>query len=147
MNRKSVAFFVFWAGCALIVAAGFGLLSAAAADMLSTENEQPLPLATPAFRIYLPAMMRVPLPTSCVAPPPMMEAWWPLDELAGPTAADIAGFPTNGTHINGPTPTAGMVAGGLGFNGVNNYVQVANHSSLNFGQGGDWFAQCRRHPL
>ena len=55
MNRKSVAFFVFWAGCALIVAAGFGLLSAAAADMLSTENEQPLPLATPAFRIYLPA--------------------------------------------------------------------------------------------
>ncbi len=135
MNRKSVAFLVFWSGCALLVAAGFGLLSAAAADTSSTENGQPVPLATPAFRIYLPAMIRVPLPTSCVAPPPTMEAWWPLDELAGPTAADIAGFPTNGTHVNGPAPTAGMVAGGLGFNGVNNYVQVANHSSLNFGQG------------
>lgn len=72
---------------------------------------------------------------ACVPPTVSMTAWWPLDETTGTTAADIASFPTNGTHFNGPTPVAGMVAGGLSFDGVNDYVEVADHPSLNFGQG------------
>jgi len=74
-------------------------------------------------------------PNACVPPPADMAAWWPLDETTGPIAADIAGFPTNGTHFNGPTPLAGMVAGALSFDGVDDYVEVADHPSLNFGQG------------
>ncbi|MCX6030340.1 MAG: DUF6073 family protein [Chloroflexi bacterium] len=72
---------------------------------------------------------------ACVAPPVGMAAWWPLDETTGTTAFDIAGFPTNGTHFNGPAPVPGKVAGGLSFDGVDDYVQVADHASLNFGQG------------
>ena len=60
----------------------------------------------------------------CVDPPPAMEAWWRLDETSGTTATDIANFPTNGTHVNGPVPVAGMVAGGLSFDGVDDYVEV-----------------------
>ena len=64
-----------------------------------------------------------------------MAAWWSLDETGGTTAFDIADFPTNGTHVNGPTPVLGMVAGGLSFDGVDDYVEVADHSSLDFGTG------------
>jgi hypothetical protein len=83
---------------------------------------------------------RTPTPTptatrTCVAPPFEMTAWWPLDETTGTTAADIAGFPTNGVHFNGPVPVAGMVNAGLSFDGVDDYVEVADHPSLNFGQG------------
>ena len=35
--------------------------------------------------------------TPCVPPPAEMALWLPLDETSGTTAADIAGFPTNGT--------------------------------------------------
>ena len=42
----------------------------------------------------------------------------PLDETSGTTAADIAGFPTNGTYVNGPVPVPGGVAGALSFDGT-----------------------------
>ena len=73
---------------------------------------------------------------TCVPPPDSMVAWWPLDETSGPTAFDFAGIhQDNGTHINIPTPTPGKVSGALCFNGINEYVEVADHSEINFGTG------------
>jgi len=73
--------------------------------------------------------------TGCVTPPANMTAWWPLDETSGTTANDLAGVPNNGTHVNGPTPTPGMVAGALRFDGVDDHVRVPNHAELNVGTG------------
>jgi uncharacterized repeat protein (TIGR01451 family) len=68
----------------------------------------------------------------CTPPPPQMIAWWPLDEVAGPTAVDVVNG-VNGTWVNGPTPVAGMVAGALQMNG--GYVRVPNSSVLDLGTG------------
>jgi uncharacterized repeat protein (TIGR01451 family) len=73
--------------------------------------------------------------TGCVTPPANMTAWWPLDETSGTTAADIAGFPNNGTHVNGPTPTPGKVGGALRFDGVDDHVSVSDHAELDVGTG------------
>ena len=71
----------------------------------------------------------------CVTPPPNMVAWWPLDELAGPTAAEIVNN-NDGTHVNGPVPLAGeFVLNSLCFDGLTNYVEVPNSPDLNFGTG------------
>ncbi|MGB0385606.1 MAG: SdrD B-like domain-containing protein [Ardenticatenaceae bacterium] len=70
----------------------------------------------------------------CAPPPPNMVAWWPLDETSGRTAADIIG-PNNGTHTNGPTPASGIVDNALDFDGVDDYVEVADAPELNFGEG------------
>ena len=128
MNRTPVTRLAFWISCTLLALAGLGAMSVAASTA-RTDRVQPPP-NTAAYRIYLPMLVRVPLPTGCVAPPPNMAAWWPLDELAGPTAVDIAGFPTNGTHVNGPTPAPGMVAGALSFDGANDYVNVPDLSLI-----------------
>ena len=69
-------------------------------------------------------------------PPPDMDAWWPLDETSGATAYDIVPPPANGTLLppgSGPNPVPGMVAGGLNFDGVDDYVEVADDSKLDFG--------------
>jgi uncharacterized repeat protein (TIGR01451 family) len=73
--------------------------------------------------------------TGCVTPPSGMAAWWPLDETSGTTANDLAGFPNNGTHVNGPTPIPGMVGGALRFDGVNDHVRVPDHAELDVGTG------------
>jgi uncharacterized repeat protein (TIGR01451 family) len=73
--------------------------------------------------------------SGCTPAPSGMAAWWPLDETSGTTAADIAGFPNNGTHVNGPTPTPGMVGGALRFDGVNDQVRAADHAELDVGTG------------
>ena len=73
--------------------------------------------------------------TGCVTPPANMTAWWPLDETSGTTAKDLAGVPNNGTHVNGPTPTPGKVAGALRFDGVDDHVRVPDHAELNVGTG------------
>ena len=73
---------------------------------------------------------------TCVLPPSGMVAWWPLDETSGPSAFDFAGIhQDNGTHTNSPTPTPGKVQGALCFNGTNQYVEVADHSEINFDTG------------
>jgi len=78
------------------------------------------------------AMLQV---TGCVTPPANMTAWWPLDETSGTTANDLAGVANNGTHVNGPTPTSGIVAGALRFDGVNDHVRVPDHAELDVGTG------------
>ncbi|MEM7535318.1 MAG: LamG-like jellyroll fold domain-containing protein [Chloroflexota bacterium] len=85
---------------------------------------------------YTPRLEWGPLhtPNHCVAPPADMTAWWTLDENVGPMSTDIMGVPNNGTHVNNPTPIAGMVDGALSFNGQN-YVEVPSHSELNVGEG------------
>ncbi|MEX1275236.1 MAG: LamG-like jellyroll fold domain-containing protein [Bacteroidota bacterium] len=75
----------------------------------------------------------------CVDPPSGMVAWWPLDETSitkeGSISNDLAGFNNVGTRVGGPVPAAGKVLGGLQFDGVNDYVEVADHPELNFGRG------------
>jgi hypothetical protein len=73
--------------------------------------------------------------SGCTPAPSGMTAWWTLDETSGTTAADIAGFPNNGTHVNGPTPTLGKVAGALHFDGVDDHVRVSDHAELDVGTG------------
>ena len=62
--------------------------------------------------------------TPCVelVDPPV--AWWPLDEIEGSVAADIAGA-SDGVHLNGPTFALGKVDGALEFDGQTQQVQVA----------------------
>ena len=87
----------------------------------ATATRTPTPTTTP--------------PCAVVPPPTAMTHWWPLDEQSGTTATDIVNPLTNGTHVNGPIPVPGMVAGGLSFDGVDDYVNVPYHSSLDFGVG------------
>ncbi len=69
----------------------------------------------------------------CVPPPnSTMVAWYPFDETAGPTAANLATGNT-GTHINNPTPISGKVDGALRFNGIDNYVESPSTIATNFG--------------
>jgi hypothetical protein len=69
----------------------------------------------------------------CVTPPAGMVDWLTFDETSGTTAQDLAGsFNNVGTHFNGPTAVAGVVDGALSFDGVNDYVEVANHPEINF---------------
>ena len=63
-----------------------------------------------------------------------MVDWWTFDETSGTTAQDIMGaFNNVGTHFNGPTSVSGIVDGALSFDGVNDYVEVADHPEINFG--------------
>ena len=53
----------------------------------------------------------------CLPAPSGIAHWWPLDEPTGPTAQDtISG--ADGTHIDGPTPVPGFVAGALSTGGL-----------------------------
>ncbi|MEI2692019.1 MAG: LamG domain-containing protein [Anaerolineae bacterium] len=136
MNQRSTMGAICLVGCVFLFLAALGPATAISAAGAAWELLQQPPTNTPVSRIYFPVMTRLfPYAPPCVAPPPNMAAWWPLDEMSGTTAADIAGFPTNGVHVNGPAPGPGKVAGALNFDGANDYVQVADHPSLNFGQG------------
>ena len=59
--------------------------------------------------------------------------WWRLDETAGATAADASGNGHSGTLVNMDPSSdwgAGRVGGALDFDGVNDFVQVANDAAL-----------------
>ena len=62
-----------------------------------------------------------------------LKGYWKFDEGSGTAAADSSGSGNNGTLTNGPTWTTGKINGALSFDGVDDYVSVANNSSLNFG--------------
>lgn len=55
---------------------------------------------------------------ACVAPPPSIIDWWPLDETSGNIAEDKVGN-HSAAYANGPAPAVGKVRGGLRFNGSN----------------------------
>lgn len=59
----------------------------------------------------------------CVELVDLPVAWWPLDEIEGSVAADIAGA-NDGVHLNGPTAALGKVDGALDFDGQSQQVQV-----------------------
>ena len=70
----------------------------------------------------------------CTPAPAGLVSWWALDESSDTEAIDIRdGNP--GTQVNGPTPTSGIVAGGLSFDGVDDYVRIPNAANLNPGTG------------
>jgi autotransporter-associated beta strand protein len=74
-----------------------------------------------------------PCPTNCCLPPPSgITAWWPFDEATGTVANDIAFFNNQGAYMGGPTPAAGMVSNALCFDGINDFVLVADHPEINF---------------
>jgi hypothetical protein len=55
---------------------------------------------------------------------------WDFNETSGSTALDSLGT-NNGTYQNGLTPTGGIAT----FDGLNDYIEVPNDPSLNFGTG------------
>ncbi len=69
---------------------------------------------------------------ACVTPPWGLAGWWPLDETAGPVAADVVGH-NDGTYVSAPVPVPGQVGGALSFDGVNDYVTVPDASVLDIG--------------
>jgi hypothetical protein len=73
-----------------------------------------------------PTRTRTPTPTPtlpCVPTPDGMTHWYPLDETSGSIANEII-FGGNAFEINGPAHVPGKVAGGLNFNGVNQWAGV-----------------------
>ncbi|NOS79567.1 MAG: hypothetical protein HOP35_16675 [Nitrospira sp.] len=55
---------------------------------------------------------------------------WPFEEGAGTIAGDKTGNGLHGTLVNGPTWSAGKTAGGITFDGINDYLQVSNPGPL-----------------
>ena len=77
-----------------------------------------------------------PVAQACVAPPQGILAWWPFDETAGPTAADLVGGRT-GTYFGTPPPlpAPGQVNNALSFggSGAGDFVGVASDPVWGFG--------------
>jgi hypothetical protein len=71
---------------------------------------------------------RTPTPTSATQGSGLV-AYWSLDEGTGTVATDVSGNGHTGT-ISGATWTAGQAGNALSFDGVNDYVSVADRDSL-----------------
>lgn len=67
----------------------------------------------------------------CVPAPANLAAWWPFDETTGTTAAELV-YNNNGIHQNGPISSSGVVGSALRFDGMDDYVQVAEQPAINF---------------
>ena len=66
-------------------------------------------------------------------PPPNQVAAFSFSEGGGATTIDNSGSGHNATLVNGPTWTTGKYGNGISFDGIDDYVSVANPSTLNFG--------------
>jgi uncharacterized delta-60 repeat protein len=72
---------------------------------------------------------------ACVPAPTNMVLWLPLDETNGVTSINLVPGGNNGTQVNSPVVTSGLVANSLSFNGTNQYVNVPNYAAINPGAG------------
>jgi hypothetical protein len=71
---------------------------------------------------------------ACTTPPAELEGWWPLNEPAGSAYALNPQNPSLwGAHSNGSVPTPGNVRNGLQMDGIDDYIEVADHPDLDFG--------------
>lgn len=71
---------------------------------------------------------------SCAAKPSGMVAWWPFEDPRGTKAAEVlAGH--DGRRVNGPKTVTGAVGRALQFDGVDDYLEVADDQDLDFGTG------------
>ena len=70
-------------------------------------------------------------PGSCITKG--LVGYWGMDEGGGQYAYDGSGNNNTGTLTSSPTWTTGKVGQALSFDGVNDYVNVADASNLNFG--------------
>ncbi|MFN8490821.1 MAG: LamG-like jellyroll fold domain-containing protein [Caldilineaceae bacterium] len=94
---------------------------------------------------------------TCTQPPTNMVAWYPFDNkifvanglswdvTTSTVVPDIQGL-HHGTKQNSPVSASGKVQDALALNGVNQYVDVANATDLNFGTGDFAFDTWIRFP-
>jgi hypothetical protein len=61
---------------------------------------------------------------------PSLVGWWQLDEGVGVKASDSSGSGNDGALTNGAAWTTGRTGGGVVFDGVDDYVRVAESASL-----------------
>ncbi|HXG62443.1 MAG TPA: LamG domain-containing protein [Planctomycetota bacterium] len=59
-------------------------------------------------------------------------AYWRMDSVSGTTTP---GTPGDATLVNGAAAGAGRFNGGISLDGTNDYLEAADHASLNFGTG------------
>ena len=57
-------------------------------------------------------------------------AWWKFDETSGTIASDSSGNNNTGTLINGPVFVSGRINNALSLDGINEFVDAANPTSL-----------------
>jgi len=73
-----------------------------------------------------------------LVPPLGMVSYWRLNEGSGTTAYDSVGD-NDGTLVNEPEWTTGIVDGGLSFDGIDDYVTMDHHPDFNIGGDGKGF--------
>ena len=56
--------------------------------------------------------------------------WWEFEEGGGSTAGDSSGNGNDGTLVNGPVWTSGIIGGALEFDGTDDRVSVPDDGSL-----------------
>jgi hypothetical protein len=67
-------------------------------------------------------------------PDPDLVGYWSFDDGTGTTARDLSASAHDGTLVNGPMWTTGVIGpGALDFDDIDDYVSVPNHADFNFG--------------
>ena len=79
-------------------------------------------------------ILRNATPLSCMDKPPLLNAWWPLDETSGTVVANQLGAPS-GTYTGSIGHPLGQVAGGVHITNSTQFVTVTDAPALNFSTG------------